>query len=386
MDQLTALLAQAIRNNQAPFVVGAVANSSGLVWTGSAGEEQVGRLLDGNTVFRIVSMSKAVGVTAAAILADRGKLNWETPVEDILPEFGKLGVLVDPSVPKLRPPKTKATLRHLATHTSGLVYGFWDKNIADYLQATGLPPVVSGLKASLACPLAFDPGDRWQYGPGVDWLGLVIEALDGRSIDLFCSQEIFEPLGMNDTSFELTSKLVDRLVPAFGRSSEGSFTGAPINVDPPPHPEFYGMGHALYSTANDYMRFLRMWLNRGQLEGVRMLSENTVGSFLENHIGPLRLQKLHTALPIAVEDLVMLPNYSKSHSLGFARMEENIPGMRSKGSQFWGGVLNTHFWFDPERDLAAVLMTQLLPFLDPEFMVLLTDFEQAVYRIQTSGT
>ncbi len=125
------------------------------------------------------------------------------------------------------------------------------------------------------------------------------------------------------------------------------------------------MGHALYSTTFDYMRFLRMWLNRGQLYGVKILSPDSASQFLENHIGDLRLQSLRSALPIAVADLALYPGFPKSHSLGFARMEEDIPGMRSAGSQFWGGVLNTHFWFDPERDFAGILMTQLLPFLDP---------------------
>ncbi len=385
MDQLSVLLSEAVKANHAPFLVGALGTSKEVCWAGSAGENAAGVDLNENTVFRIVSMSKAVGATAAVILAGRGRLDWNTPVEEILPEFANLQVLIadKEGLFHLRTPKTKATLRELATHTSGLVYGFWDSNIARYLEKAGLPPIVSGLRASLSCPLAFDPGERWQYGSGVDWLGLAIEAIDGRSIDRFCHDEIFTPLGMVGTHFELQDDMVARLAPAFGRSSDGSFVEAPINVDPPSHPEFYGMGHALYSTVHDYMLFLRMWLNRGQLDGVRILQRESVTHALENHIGNRRLQPLPTALPLAVADLTIFPNTAKSHSLCFARMEEDIPGMRSAGSQFWGGVLNTHFWFDPAHDFAGILMTQLLPFLDAGFMSVFEAFEKLAYTQST---
>ncbi len=381
MDQLAALLSKAVTQRHAPFLVGMLGDSKGAFWTGSAGANEAGIELNERTVFRIVSMTKGVGATAAGILVDRGKLDWETPVEAILSEFGKLPVLdcnKDGQV-HLRPPKSKATMRQLATHTSGLVYGFWDRDITHFLEESGVPPIVSGLRASLQCPLAFDPGQRWQYGSGIDWLGLVVEAIDGRRIDRFCREEIFNPLRMVDTRFELEGDMGNRLVPMCGRSVDGGFSAVPIDVGPPAQPEFYGMGHALYSTASDYMRFLRMWMNQGQLDGVRVLEQHSVEHLLSNQIGDLRLRPLRTALPLATHDLVVEPGFAVSHSLGFARMEESIPGRRSEGSQFWGGVLNTHFWMDTEKDLVGILMTQLLPFLDPHFMRLLFDFERAAY-------
>src|SRR6266536_2998380 len=259
MNQLPALLSKAVTQRHAPFLVGMLGNSKGVFWTGSAGARVAGIELNERTVFRIVSMTKGVGATAAAILVERRQLDWETPVEAILPAFGKLQV-VDYSKDgqcRLRPPKAKATMRQLATHTSGLVYGFWDPDIAHFLEEAGLPPTVSGLRASLQCPLAFDPGERWQYGSGLDWVGLVVEAIDGRRIDRFCRDEIFDPLRMNDTRFELEGDMTDRLVPTCGRSEDGGFSAAPIDVGPPAQPEFYGMGHALYSTASDYVRLLR---------------------------------------------------------------------------------------------------------------------------------
>jgi methyl acetate hydrolase len=381
MQKPALLLAEAVEERRAPFVVGMLGTSTGTCWSGSAGADIAGVDLNERTVFRIVSMTKAIGATAAAILAERGMLNWETPVEAILPEFGAIQVLEtdDNGMFRLRPARTKANLRQLATHTSGLVYGFWNADIGQFLHESGLPPVVSGLRASLGCPLAFDPGSRWQYGSGVDWLGLVVEAIDGRRIDRFCREEIFDALHMNDTRFELEGDMIDRLPPAFGRSEDGGFAQAPINVDPPALPEFYGMGHALYSTTADYMRFLRLWLNGGQLEDVRLLKEESVKALLGNQIGDLRLGPLRTAFPLAVHDFAVPVGMVASHSIGFARTEQDVSGMRSKGSQFWGGVLNTHFWLDPDRDLAGILMTQLLPFLDPGFMSLFEDFERSAY-------
>jgi methyl acetate hydrolase len=381
MDYLSALLSEAVSSQRAPFVVGMLATSKGICWTGASNESIAGVELNETTVFRIVSMSKAIGATAAALLAERGKLDWDIPAEQVLPAFGDLQVLdsrLDGSL-RTRPARTKATLRQLATHTSGLVYSYWDANIARYLHKTGLPPVASGRRASLRCPLAFDPGARWHYGSGVDWLGLAVEAIDGRSIDKFCRQEIFDPLRMNDTRFELEEDMMDRIPPAFGRTEDNGFCEAPFNVDPPPHPEFYAMGSALYSTPADYMRFLRMLLNGGRLEGIRLLTAESVTSFLSNQIGDLRLQSLQSALPVAVHDLVPPFGVAASHSLGFARTEQDIPGMRSKGSQFWAGVLNTHCWLDPGRDFAGIFMTQLLPLLDPGFMSLFEDFERTAY-------
>ena len=384
-DILATVLHDAVRDGHAPYLIGMVGTSRGCVWSGGAGVYAKDNAAHENTVFRIASMTKAIGSTAAAILADRGQLDWNTPVDAVLPTFGELKVLEGfrDGKPVLRSFRVRPTLRHLATHTSGLVYEFWDENIGRYLHDLGRPSAVSGLKQGLYYPLAFEPGARWQYGGGIDWLGLAVAAIDGRSIDQFCQQEIFDPLGMSDTRFELAGDMAARLGVVLSRGEDQDFVPAPMNLDPPSHPEFYGMGHALYSTAPDYMRFLRMWLNRGQLDGVRILGEGVAATFVQNHIGDLRLQLLKTAFPPATADLSMFSGYEKSHSLGFARMEESVPKMRAAGSQFWGGVLNTHFWFDPANDIAGVLMTQLIPFLDPRFMDVFEAFERSAYAIHS---
>ena len=379
MNDLDAILNDAVTAGDVPFVVAMSGNSSGVTWSGAAGDRAPGVTATEDTVFRIFSMTKSVGSTAAMILIDRGKLSPDTPVEEILPQFADIKVLdgFDGDRPRLRAPKSKATVRHLATHTSGLVYEFWNGNIPKYMEATKHPTVLSGLKASLNYPLVFDPGERWDYGIGIDWLGQIVEAIDGRRIDAFCREEIFDSLGMPNTNFEVTDNMANRLAVVKARGEDGQF--ADLELDPPSNPEFYGMGHALYSTMPDYMRFLRMFLNKGQLDGSRILSETGVETMLANHIGDLRLGMLKTVVPPITADAEFFPGFEKSHSLGFMRMEEDVPEMRATGSQSWAGVLNTHFWFDPARDVVGLIMTQTLPFAEPRFIEVYERFERAVY-------
>ena len=226
-------------------------------------------------------------------------------------------------------------------------------------------------------PLAFDPGARWDYGPGIDWLGQVVEAVDGRKIDRFCQEEIFDPLNMPDTRFEVEDRMAGRLASVSIRGEDGKF--GDFALAPPSHPEFYGMGHALDSTAPDYMRFIRMYLNKGQLDGKRLISEKGVDNLLANQIGNIRVGLLKTVVPAITADAEFFPGRSKTHSMACMRIEEDVPAMRSAGSQFWAGVLNTHFWFDPKKNVAAVLMTQSLPFAEPRFMGVYDKFERAVY-------
>ncbi|MFA7280723.1 MAG: serine hydrolase domain-containing protein [Sterolibacterium sp.] len=373
------ILSRAVASNAAPGVVAMTGNGAGVQWHGAAGERAPGQAMTEDTVFRIFSMTKAIGATAAMILIDRGKLDLSAPVASILPEFEHIQVLegFDGNTPRLRKPRTQATIRHLATHTSGFVYEFWNKNTSRWMAQTGHPTIMSSLKASLNYPLAFDPGTRWDYGIGIDWLGRVVEAIDGRRIDRFCQEEIFGPFGMNSTAFECEGPLAARLGTVSARNAQGNFV--PFELAPAPHPEFYAMGHALYSTAGDYMRFMRAILNKGQLDGQRVLSEQGVQTMLANQIGNLRIEKMTTVAPPISADVDLFPGTPKTHSVGFMRVEQDVPGMRSAGAQGWAGVLNTHYWFDPAKDVAGIIMTQTLPFADPKFMAVYEAFERAVY-------
>lgn len=376
MSNLQSVLTNATKAEDVPFVVAMTGNSEGITFSGAAGKARNGLDAAENTAFRIFSMTKAVGSLAAMILIDRGKISMDTPVAEVLPGWNDLKVLegFDGDKPILRAPKTKATLRHLATHTSGMEYEFWNPDVPKYMELTGHPTILSGLKSSMMYPLTSDPGTRWGYGPSIDWLGQVVEAVDGRRIDDFCQSEIFDPLGMVDTAFE-PDQLNDRLAGVFMRGEDGSF--GPFDLSPPSSPEFYGMGHALYSTAPDYMRFLRMILNRGQLDGNRILSNDAFEDMTADQMNGLTFQKMHSVAPPVSADVEMPEG--TTHSFAFVRAENDIPGMRSAGSLSWAGVCNTHYWIDPSKDLAAVIMTQSLPFLEPRFLNTYQAYEQAVY-------
>jgi CubicO group peptidase (beta-lactamase class C family) len=379
MGRLDDVLARGVSSGAAPGLVAMTGSAAGGRWQGAAGERAPGQPMTTDTVFRIFSMTKAVGSTAAMILADRGKLDYNAPVDTILPEFAKIQVLdgFDGDKPRLRAPKSRATLRQLATHTSGLVYEFWNADIGRWMAATGHPTIISGLNASMFYAMAHDPGTTWDYGIGIDWLGRAVEKIDGRKIQDFVQQEILDPLKMTSTAVECEGALAKRLASVHARGEDGRF--APFELAPPSHPEFYGMGHTLYSTAGDYMRFLRMFLNKGTLDGQRVLSAKGVETMLANHIGDLKVGKLTTAAPPITADVDLFPGILKTHSLGFLRVEQDVPGMRSAGSQGWAGVLNTHFWFDPARDVAGVILAQTLPFVEPRFLEVYADFERAVY-------
>jgi methyl acetate hydrolase len=376
---LQKILDEAVSAKDAPFLAGMTANAQGVTWSGAAGEAAPGRPAATDTVFRIFSMTKAVGSTAAMILIDRGELDFDTPVEEVLPEFADMRVLDgwDGDTPVLRAPKSKATARHLATHTCGLECEFWNAGPGQYMEKTGAVSILSGLKASIFYPMMTDPGTRWGYGPSIDWLGLMVEKISGKRIDAFLKENLFEPLGMSDTDVEVRDHMAPRLAGVKARGEDGQF--GDFELAPPSDPEVYGMGHALYSTPEDYMKFLRMFLNRGALNGHRVLSEQGVARMLENHMGPLTFEKMITVAPPVTADFDPFPGTTKTHSFGFMRNEADIPGMRRAGSQSWAGVLNSHYWFDPTSDLAAVIMTQSLPFVEPRWMKTYEAFERSVY-------
>jgi methyl acetate hydrolase len=381
MSELDDVIRTAVERQDMPFVVAMIGDRHGVRWSGSAGEAQPGVAAASDTIFRIYSMTKAVGCTAAMILMDRGKLDPDMPVAEVLPEFANKRVLVGfdaEGKPLLRPPRKQATVRHLATHMSGLTYEHWNSRLRRYLEFTGQPGILSGLREGLDYPLMFDPGDRWEYGIGIDWLGQVVERVDGRAIDDFCRDEIFLPLNMRDTCFDKVPDIESRLSSVRVRGEDGSFTEC--ELAPPTRPAFYGMGHALYSTAPDYMRFLQMYLNKGQLDGCRLLSEAGLVGLLKNQIGDTSIVLLKTTDPSVSADAEFFPGRKKSHSMCFQRIDEDIPGMRSAGSQFWAGVCNTHFWFDQKKDVIGIIFTQMLPFAEPRFMRVYEAFERAVYR------
>lgn len=376
------ILDDAVASGQVPGAVAMAVHGNGeVIAEGVAGVADVdsGAPMRHDSFFRLFSMSKAVGTTAAAMLIEDGSLTFDTPVTDVLPEFGELGVCdgFDGDTPRVRAPTTPCTVGHLATHTSGLTYGIWNETQAK-LDALGATSVLSGLRSSLLeSPMVFDPGTAWAYGIGIDWLGRVVEAVSGRSIDEFLTERLFEPLGMHDTVFERDGR-EDRLVGVHTYAPDGSITAMP-DIGPPPAPEFYGMGHALLGTAGDYLRFLRMFLNRGELDGARVLQPETIEWMFRNHIGDLDVTRFVSTHPLSAPEFEPVYGAPAKHGFGFVTNTDDIEGRRRAGSQSWAGVMNTHMWVDPTADVAGVILTQILPFGDPRMLAVYEAFERDVY-------
>jgi CubicO group peptidase (beta-lactamase class C family) len=376
-DKLQAVLDETVATGAAPFVIAMTGNADGVTWSGTAGNCAPGKPARLDTLFGLYSMTKAVCATAAMILIDRGQLDLDTPAADILPEIGALRVFegFDGDAPRLRAPKTPITIRHLATHTSGLVYELFSPDLRRYLEVSGTPSYFSWKRAGLNHPLLFDPGEGWGYGTGLDWLGLIIEQIDGRRIDAFCQDEIFTPLGMTDTCFEIDDARLKRLARVYTRTGEDSFAdhdgrerqtgGIPSGNEA--EKDYYGMGGCLYGTVPDYLRLLRMHLRGGELDGVRLISEPLLRRLKQNIVGDIAV------------DFDWFPGPRKGHAFAYMRVEDDTPGMRAAGSCFWAGGANSHYWVDFENDLVAVFATYDAPFLDPPFMARFAEFEGAVY-------
>jgi CubicO group peptidase (beta-lactamase class C family) len=263
------------------------------------------------------------------------------------------------------------------THTSGFGYDTWNANLFRYTKKTNLPAVRTAKLAALDAPLLFDPGERWQYGIGIEWTGRMIETVTGESLAEYFRDHIFAPLGMGDTGYDLRADQLERLASTHKREAGGALTALEY-VAPAPR-EFFPGGGGLYSTARDYLTLLRMLLNGGSLNGQILLRPETVHLMAQNHTGEIDAGVLVSMRPELSEDVESFPGIPKRWGLSFLINTKDVPGGRAAGSLAWAGLLNTHFWLDPKNKIAAVFMTQVLPFGDKTTMRVLDNFERAVY-------
>ena len=380
-QEIDKVLQQAVDSGDVPGVVAAAADRDGVFYEGAFGRRNLNEPtpMTYDTLIRISSLTKAVTCTAAMQLIERGLIQIDQPVASIVPEFAEIQVLegFDGDTPRLRPPKTQVTLSHLATHTAGFAYELWNDKILKYLQVTGHPGIMTGSKKVLFTPLAFDPGTDWAYGIGIDWLSQVVEAVSGQAIDKYLEDNIFGPLGMTRTTFAPSQAERASLVTVHARKADGTIT--PIDFDWVPNPEYILAGHGLYSTADDYMKFLQMFLHDGRFSGHHILEPASVRRMTENRIGDLYMQVMKSADPRQSCDAEFFPGMKKKHSFGFQINTEQWPGMRSAGSLAWAGLYNVFYWWDPTNGVAATILMQFVPFQDPRAMELYTNFEKAVY-------
>ena len=363
-QELDSLLQEAVARHDLPHVVAVVANRDTTLYQGAVGVAP-------SDIFRIASMTKPVTSVAIMMLAERGLLGLDDPLERYLPQYGGREVMLDYNAAddslRTRPATQPVTLRHLLAHTAGFSYDFCNEAVLVLCQ--------DGTRAPRDLPLLFDPGDGWAYGCATGILGDVITQVTSEPFYTFQKREILQPLGMVDTDYFLDDAGIARLVPLHFREGTDYI---PDTNDQPHRPHLAADG-GLLGTAADYIRFLQMLLNEGELGEVRLLSAASVHAMTRNQIGDLTVSRQAAAKPRNTRPFPMGANQDK-FGLGFQLKVGEETHLRAPGSYSWGGIFNTHFWADPATGIAAVLLTQILPFYDDQVMRVLRDFEQCVYR------
>jgi CubicO group peptidase (beta-lactamase class C family) len=305
-----------------------------------------------DSIFRVYSMTKAVTSVAAMQLVEQGKLELDAPISKYLPEFASVqfdGKAASPSV------------RDLLRHTSGLTYGiFGDSPVDRKYRSAG---VLSGADSNQVLvekvakiPLLYQPSTKFHYSVSSDVLGRLVEVVSGNTLEEQFTKHIFEPLDMNDTGFHVPAQKVARFVDSFGPGTAGELRTIDVASSSQflRRPTFESGGGGLVSTAADYMRFCQMLCGFGELEGVHLLSENTVR------------EMTHDQLPSAAFPIEMngLKRKGVGFGLGFSVVAESIPSFEyvPLGEYGWGGAASTHYWISPKHELAVVVLSQVSPF------------------------
>ena len=373
-----------------------------LAHTGICGRMDIerDRSMQEDAIFRIYSMSKPITAVALMMLIEEGLIGLDDTVHSHIPAWKNLGVYASgmPSLLADAPPSfiTTPTLRpmkvvDLATHTSGLTYGFMmrtavdaayrNAKVTDRQTAGGLPEMIHQLAQ---IPLDFSPGTAWNYSVAIDVLGYLVEKLSGMSFGEFLRTRLFEPLGMSDTAFYVPSEKTERFTSCYQPETKGP--GLKLQDDArestyaePPMLESGGGG--LVSTAHDYLRFCRMMLNGGTLDGVQILSPKTVGLFSLNYL-PEGREVADMALPgMFSESGYAGVGFSLGCGVNVDVAKTRLPG--SLGEYFWGGAAATAFWIDPKEELSVVFMTQVIG--SEARLTLRRDLRTLVYSAMTES-
>ncbi len=385
-----------------PGMVTQVYRQGQLVHTAVCGKMDLerGAPMREDAIFRIYSMSKPITAVALMMLVEEGLIGLDDAVHSHIPAWKELGVYASgtPSLLAEAPPSYMTTpvrrpmkVIDLATHTSGLTYGFMMRTAVDaaYRRAKvtdrqtpgGLPQMVEQLAQ---IPLDFSPGTAWNYSVSIDVLGYLVEKLAGVSFGEFLRSRLFEPLGMNDTAFWVPPHKTERFTCCY--QPEGQGRGLKLQDDgrrstyaEPPRLESGGGG--LVSTAYDYLRFCRMMLNGGALEGVQILSPKTVALFSLNYL-PDGREVADMALPgMFSEGGYAGVGFSLGCGVNVDVAKTRLPG--SLGEYFWGGAAATAFWIDPKEELTVVFMTQVIG--SEARLTLRRDLRTLVYSAMTES-
>ncbi len=364
-------------DRKVPCALGGVVNREGVLYTGAAGFANLesSTPMKTDTIVGIASMTKPVTTVALLQLVEQGKIDLDVPFTEYLADtrppqvltgFGGDGKMI------LEDAADTPTPRQLLSHTSGYVYEIWNENMFQALASGQIASVIGG-KDGLKVPLAFAPGERWEYGIGIDWAGILVETLSGKSLDVYFQDHIFEPLGMTDTFYQVPEDKAGRCATIYARTPDGYVAGEPLGSAP------MG-GGGLNSTVDDYLHFIRCILNGGACEAGKILERETVESMFVNQIGDIDVlpgDSFNAELSNAFDMGFGSP---AKWGLGFLLSTDGTAAGRAPGSGSWAGLFNSYFWIDPASGIGGVVATQVLPFFDDHAVAMLQDFEKVVYQ------
>ncbi len=320
-----------------------------------------------DTIVRIYSMTKPLTSTAIMMLYEEGRFQLDDPISRFIPAFKNPRVYAGGSRGKLdsMPAEREITFRDLLTHTSGLTYGFMESTPVDAVYrdqkidfGTATASLADVVERLAAVPLIAQPGKAWNYSVATDVLGYLVQVISGQPFDVFLREKVLKPLGMLDTDFVVAKDKQERFATCYMPGKDGRLAV----MDDPTKSNYlaprngYSGGGGLAGTAGDYLRFCKFMLNKGELDGVRLLGRKTVELMTSNH------------LPGDMADMGMprfseSPYYGIGFGLGFSVMIDPAKAqiLGSAGEYAWGGAASTAFWCDPQEDMAVVLLTQLYP-------------------------
>jgi methyl acetate hydrolase len=376
---LTKQMNDAVQRGDAPGVAELVVDREGILFEGAAGKADIEKnvAMRTNAIFNIASMTKPITSVAIMMLMEQGKLKLDDPVAKYLGDgYDHLQVISKfndrDATYETRPATHVMTIRHLLSHTSGIGYSF--TNPIEYAL------VNKTKKGEWELPLLDDPGTKFNYSSSTRVLGFIVEKVTGSRLEPWYQEHIFKPLGMTDTSWAVVAEKQLRLPVQYTRFT-GTITPLPATPVPAtPTAPFRGDG-GLYSTIEDYSRFVRMLLNGGTLGSAKILSPASVKMMGENQIGSIFVERQPDADQQRTKPFPLGAGKDK-FGLGF-QLASNDPAtspFRSPGSMSWAGIFNTEFWVDPVRHIGGVQMMQLLPFYDDGAIRALRGFEETVYR------
>ncbi|EXJ60852.1 beta-lactamase [Cladophialophora yegresii CBS 114405] len=358
---------------------------------------------DLDTTLPIFSCTKLITALAVLQLVEQGKVALDDPVEKYVPRISKMQVLesIKPGPdgkldPVLRPPKTKPTVLHLITHTLGQAYDFFEPLTLAWRVHTGRPPMgyhSVGDWEDFDTPFVSDPGSKYIYGIGIDWLGWIIEAVSGESLPDYLGNHICKPLGMNETGGKLPPGKKNTAVVHFDMEAQGLVGNKDFFLNE--SPRLWGGGGFLYSTMNDYAKLLVALLNNGAspTTGNQILKPDTVKDYVyKDLLGPevdrSALGEIGSTIPIATLEGTFFPSMpveKKGWSAGFMLNHEDLPYGRKAGSGAWAGLGNLFYWVDPATGIAGMIGTSLLPFVNPTVMRLFDEMERVAYGHNVAG-